>query len=254
MVKAKGVKEFFATSDPEMDKRAREKQKDEEIRREARRKAREARGNYWGGGYGGRAAAGMNRAFLEDDEPGLYDDVGDVGALKRSTKAATNEAIFGESDEEEDDGGDFDSRMKAAGRAASDDEDEDEAPKSATNADIFGESDDDEEMAEAPPPIGTCRTTEAARHRRRGRGRGHAELGRATPRHYTQSLGRSGRGGTTTAVAATPQPTIRTPRSRKPRVVAVVLRGRDVQREVQREEELHLQSIQLLQGNAPSCA
>ena len=41
----------------------------------------------------------MNRAFLEDDEPGLYDDV-DVGALKRSTKAATNEAIFGESDEE----------------------------------------------------------------------------------------------------------------------------------------------------------
>ena len=92
----------------------------------------------------------MNRAFLEDDEPGLYDDVGDVGALKRSTKAATNEAIFGESDEEEDDGGDFDSRMKAAGRAASDDE-EDEAPKSATNADIFGESDDDEEMAEAPP-------------------------------------------------------------------------------------------------------
>jgi len=153
VVKAKGVKEFFATSDPEMDKRAREKQKDEEIRREARRKAREARGNYSGGGYGGRAAAGMNRAFLEDDEPGLYDDVGDVGALKRSTKAATNEAIFGESDEEEDDGGDFDSRMKAAGRVASDEEEEDEAPKSATNADIFGESDDDEEMAEAPPPL-----------------------------------------------------------------------------------------------------
>ena len=101
---SQGVKEFFATSDPEMDKGRREKQKDEEIRREARRKAREARGNYSGGGYGGRAAAGMNRAFLEDDEPGLYDDVGDVGALKRSTKAATNEAIFGESDEEEDDG------------------------------------------------------------------------------------------------------------------------------------------------------
>ena len=153
VVKAKGVKEFFATSDPEMDKRAREKQKDEEIRREARRKAREARGNYSGGGYGGRAAAGMNRAFLEDDEPGLYDDVGDVGALKRSTKAATNEAIFGESDDEEDDGGDFDSRMKRAGRGDDDEEeDEDEAPKSATNADIFGESDDDEDMAEAPPP------------------------------------------------------------------------------------------------------
>ena len=61
VVKAKGVKEFFATSDPEMDKRAREKQKDEEIRREARRKAREARGNYSGGGYGGRAAAGARR-------------------------------------------------------------------------------------------------------------------------------------------------------------------------------------------------
>ncbi len=150
VVKAKGVKEFFATSDPEMDKRAREKQKDEEIRREARRKAREARGNYSGGGYGGRAAAGMNRAFLEDDEPGLYDDVGDVGALKKGMKA-TQEAIFGESDEEEDDGGDFDSRMKRAGRG-DDDEEEDEAPKSATNADIFGESDDDEDMAEAPPP------------------------------------------------------------------------------------------------------
>jgi len=173
VVKAKGVKEFFATTDPEQDKRAREKQKDEEIRREARRKQREARGNYTAGYGGSRAAADMNRAFMEDDEPGMYDDVGDVGAIKKGSRqpaSATNSDIFGDSDEEEDDGGAFDSRMKASGRgneSGDDDPIDDEEPKAATRAGIFGDSDSDGDAAMAEAPAAAAAAEPVAARKRR---------------------------------------------------------------------------------------
>ena len=98
-----------------MDKRAR-KQRTRRYEEAVRRRGRRA--ELLGRGYGGRAAAGMNRAFLEDDEPGLYDDVGDVARSNGRPRPPRTRPFSGRATRREDDGGDFDSRMKAAGRAA----------------------------------------------------------------------------------------------------------------------------------------
>ena len=224
-----------------MDKRAREKQKDEEIRREARQKKRGGARHFWfGGGYAGRAAAGMNRAFPRGRRAWFYDDVGDV-ARQTVDQGRHERGHFRGERRGGGRWGDFDSRMKAAGRAASDDEDEDEAPKSATNATSSARATTTRRWPRRP--FRTCRTTEAARHRRRGRGRGHVVWSLRTPRHYTphsvgaaaaapQSLRRRARPAqsSTRSAAAAPRSSGRTPRAAS-------------QFKVQREEELHLESI-----------